>query len=133
MKKISKKSFKKVLAFIGGTAFIALCVYNVSLGLSDYGKRSTSLLTLEALADGEGSSSEIAVCLQIHVVQHNRLATTGTPKQYCWHITGPTSAVKEGTIYSCTNSGAVSGSECNATSCKSSNDCMTQTTNPKNN
>jgi hypothetical protein len=55
----SKKTFKKVLAFIGGTAFIALCVYNVMLGLSDYGKRSVSLFTLEALADESGGSNII--------------------------------------------------------------------------
>lgn len=55
----SKRTFKKVLAFIGGTAFITLCVYNVSLGLSDYGKRSVSSYTLEALANGEaGGGSE---------------------------------------------------------------------------
>ncbi|MDR2406700.1 MAG: hypothetical protein LBE13_01090 [Bacteroidales bacterium] len=70
MKKVSKKSLKKVLAFIGGTAFIALCVYNVSLGLSDYGKRSTSLFTLEALADGEGGSSENHCPNQYDVPHH---------------------------------------------------------------
>jgi hypothetical protein len=64
MSKISKKTFKRALSYLSSIAFIALCVYNIKLGLSDYNKNSGTLFTLEALANGEGSGSSETILVQ---------------------------------------------------------------------
>jgi hypothetical protein len=51
-------SLKEGLLILAGGAFIALCTFNVKLGLSDYDKTSNSLFTLEALAGESGGGGE---------------------------------------------------------------------------
>jgi hypothetical protein len=114
------RKLKCLLIFIG--VFVALCVFNVTLGLAEYNKSSSSLLTLEALADGEARSSEasgtgIAICLQIHV-QETFKKEKGTG-DYCWKDQQG-SDVNEGQIIDCTSDGATYNSRCNKTSCKTS-------------
>jgi hypothetical protein len=51
------KKVKKVLVVLATGAFVAMCVFNVILGSANYDKVSSSLLTLEALASGEGGAT----------------------------------------------------------------------------
>jgi hypothetical protein len=117
MKKCSKKTLKKVLACLGGIAFITLCVYNFMLGLSDYGKISTSGFTLEALATGEASCSEASiptVCLELQQkVDGKREKKTG---KYCW-LDKDGKDQNEGEIIECTSDNAFPSSKCNETKC----------------
>jgi hypothetical protein len=54
------KSVKNLLTLLASGAIIAVSVINFKVGLTSYGKSSSSLLTLEALASGEASGgSEI--------------------------------------------------------------------------
>jgi hypothetical protein len=55
--RMNTKLLKKMLVTLAAVAFSAFVAYNVSLGLVDYDKGST-LLTLEALADGEAGGGE---------------------------------------------------------------------------
>jgi hypothetical protein len=58
MKQIDSLSLRKVLMLLGTGAILTVSAINVKLALADYGKNSSSLLTLEALADGEAGGSE---------------------------------------------------------------------------
>jgi hypothetical protein len=52
------KKFKNLLVLLAAGVFVAVCVFNVMLGSADYDKVSSSLYTLEALSNGEGSGGE---------------------------------------------------------------------------
>lgn len=54
-----KKTLKKVVGLLGLVAFVTLCVINFKIGFADYNQKSrASLLTLEALSNGEGGGGE---------------------------------------------------------------------------
>jgi hypothetical protein len=124
------KIFKNVSLKVGlllsaAGAFIALCTFNVILGLSDYDKTPTISLTLEALADGEaGGGSEIAVCLQIHS------QITGKREKWkdslnCYRdVQGEDT--NDGKIIECVSSQSPSN-RCNETSCRSITECYAAT------
>jgi hypothetical protein len=76
------KKTKMALIFLAASAFIAVCVNNFILGLSDYDNISTSLLTLEALADGEGGSEENSTILYYCInfkSEYRNVGTTSAP------------------------------------------------------
>jgi hypothetical protein len=52
------KKFKNLLVLLAAGVFVAVCVFNVILSLSNYNKVSSSLYTLEALSNGEGGGGE---------------------------------------------------------------------------
>jgi hypothetical protein len=58
MKQINSLPLRKVLMLLGASAILTVSAINVELASADYGKNSSSLLTLEALADGETGGGE---------------------------------------------------------------------------
>jgi hypothetical protein len=119
-KNFKNVSLKKGLQFLAAGAFIALCTFNVILGLSDYDKTSIVSLTKEALAS-ESSGSEVAVCLQIHVQVTGKKETNTS--DYCYRDAQGID-ICEGRIVQCTSTGATSISRCNETSCRSVTGCF---------
>jgi hypothetical protein len=75
---VKNASLKRVLLLFAVGAVVALCTINVKIGMTDYNKTSTSLLTLEALADGEGSSSENSKPLHCPNFKSNTAYNVGT-------------------------------------------------------
>jgi hypothetical protein len=120
MKKVKK--VKKVLVVLAGGAFIALVMFNVKLGLSDYDKTSIISFTLEALTS-ENGGSEVSPCLESHTAEQGKKQTF---KAYCYSDVNGTDTF-EGKTYDCTKSD-YSNHYCNKVTCKSLSHCYTSTT-----
>jgi hypothetical protein len=78
---VKNGSLKRVLLLFAAGAVVALCTINVKIGMTDYNKTSTSLLTLEALADGEGSTTEGNHCPDPYDVPHRYIQLVSSSSQ----------------------------------------------------
>ncbi|MDR0604836.1 MAG: hypothetical protein LBG80_11080 [Bacteroidales bacterium] len=124
LKILKNVSLKKGLLLLATGAFIALCTFNVMLGLSDYDKTPIVSSTTEALADGEGSgdgSSES--CLQAQAaVRGPETVTSQLPAdKFCYQDrTGPD--LYAGTIVQCTAKKS-SSNNCTPFTCRDITGC----------
>jgi hypothetical protein len=124
MKIFNRLPLKKDLMLTGAGALVAVSVINTKLASADYDRNSSSLLTLEALADGESGSggSENGCLINQNPVKGNKKEITNYrcyqdrpgPDLYCGIVVeceAQTSSSTTCTSRVCTGSGCYRSSQ----------------------
>ncbi|MDR2407266.1 MAG: hypothetical protein LBE13_04025 [Bacteroidales bacterium] len=124
---------KKVVGLLGLVAFVALCAINFKIGSADYNQKSrASLLTLEALANGEAGGGEASTSCLINKTPVLGYKKSVTTQMHCYgDRTGPDRWY--GAMIECAKNKNVNNycteNKCNSTGCYVSDQKPTKSNN----